>query len=185
MRSLWLFLALTLFLPLEIQAQSLSELSNQLDQENAEKAKSFSQTKGCPEGTEAVVRGTQVLCVNEKTIQNTESNSQTNIELNDEQLKYFVIGVITFIIIITIIVKASQSKSQEKQTDYRNVRRKAFSNTIKNRIKELQNGRCKKCGTIPTHWNFDHIRGRGDNSIRNCQGLCLDCHQDKTLKDNW
>jgi len=185
MRLLWLFLALTLMiLPLEIQAQSLSELSNQLDQENAEKAKLFSQAEGCPEGTEAVVRGIEVLCVKENTIQKTESNSQTNVELTDEQWGYVGIGVFIFIIIIAIIAKASQSKSGEKQTYYRDVRRRAFSNTIKDKIKELQNGRCKKCGAIPTHWNFDHVRGRGDNSIHNCQGLCLDCHQDKTLKDN-
>ncbi|MCH7559826.1 MAG: hypothetical protein IIC67_00395 [Thaumarchaeota archaeon] len=126
-----------IILPLEIQAQSLSELSNQLDQENAEKAKSFSQTKGCPEGTEAVVRGIQVLCVKEQTIQKTESNSQANVELTDEQWGYVGIGVVMFIIIVAIITKASQSKSGEEQTYYKDVRRRAFSNAIKNRIKEL------------------------------------------------
>ena len=187
MKLLWVFLALTLIiLPLEIHAQSLSELGNQLDQKNLEKAQSFSQTSGCPEGMEAKVRGVEVICVKETTSQKSESNSQTNlqftdIQLTDEQWMYVGIGIVVFIIIIAVIVKASQSKPES----YKDVRLKRFTHTTKNIVKKLQKGKCADCGTYPTHWEFDHIHTRGDNSIDNCQGLCRDCHQDKTLDDNW
>jgi|APSaa5957512535_1039671.scaffolds.fasta_scaffold08552_2 hypothetical protein len=92
-----------------------------------------------------------------------------------------IIGIIVIVIIIVaIIVKASQSKSNS----YKDVERKHFTHTTKDSVKEQQKGRCAICRKIPTHWEFDHIDGRGDNSIDNCQGLCRDCHQTKTLDDN-
>lgn len=103
----------------------------------------------------------------------------------DDQNGYIIIGVIIFIIIIAIIVKASQGKTIPESGEYKDIQRKGFSYQTKEMVKEKQNAKCKRCGRIPTHWEFDHINGRGDNSIDNCQGLCRDCHQDKTLNDNW
>ena len=60
-----------------------------------------------------------------------------------------------------------------------------FSPETKKTVKDNQHGRCNMCGEYPTHWEFDHITGRGDNSIENCQGLCLNCHKGKTIKDDW
>lgn len=139
---------------------------------------------GCPEGTIAEVRGLDVFCVTEKTSQKSVA-SQTNSQRTDDQGGYIITGVIIFIIIIAIIIKASQGKTISESIEYKDTQRKGFSYQMKERIKEKQNGKCKKCGRFPTHWEFDHINGRGDNSIDNCQGLCRDCHQDKTLKDNW
>lgn len=111
-------------------------------------------------------------------------DSQTgNLQLDDSQVAGIVIGIIIFIIIIAAISKAKSKQSQDYY-DYRNETRRPFSETTKQIVMEKQNGRCKKCGRIPKHWNFDHVHGRGDNSIENCQGLCLDCHQEKTLKDS-
>ncbi len=98
-----------------------------------------------------------------------------------------VIGIIVIIFIVIFgIIIASKRKSKSTEThDYRNVRRKDFSYSTKEMVKIKQLGKCKSCGRIPTHWDFDHINGRGDNSIGNCQGLCRDCHMGKTLNDNW
>lgn len=97
----------------------------------------------------------------------------------------FVIGIVIFIIIIVIIagiVKGSRKPSSES---YKDVERKRFSFATTERVKELQKGKCAECERYPTHWEFDHIDTRGDNSIENCQGLCRDCHQKKTLDDDW
>lgn len=96
------------------------------------------------------------------------------------------VGVAVFIIILLIIIVGIvKSRGKPKTVEYKDIPRKGFTNNTKEMIKEQQNGRCAICSKIPTHWEFDHINGRGDNSLRNCQGLCRDCHQDKTLKDHY
>ncbi len=111
-------------------------------------------------------------------------DSQTGeIILDDSQMRYVGIGVFILFIIIAGLALASRKKSESES--YKDVERKHFTPNTKERVKELQHGRCADCGKIPTHWEFDHIDTRGDNSIENCQGLCLDCHQSKTRKDDW
>ena len=102
--------------------------------------------------------------------------------LDNDQTMYVGMGIIVLIVIIAVIVKASQLKSSSNS--YKDVTRKDFTNSTRESVKEKQNGRCTICRKIPTHWEFDHIDGRGDNSISNCHGLCRDCHQTKTLDDN-
>jgi len=167
MRFLWIFFALSLLpLPLEIHAVVSSD------------------DPPCPEGMEAKVIGLQVTCVSQGTSQKTGSSQPIDeIQLTDEQWAYVGIGIVIFIIIIAVVVKASQSNSEPEL--YKDVERKDFTFATKERVKALQKGRCAECERYPTHWEFDHINGRGDNSIENCQGLCRDCHQDKTLKDNY
>jgi len=110
------------------------------------------------------------------------TDSQTGeIILGEGQMGGIVLGVIFLIIIIAIAAKVASSKSDS----YKDVERMHFTPNTKERVKELQHGRCAKCGKYPTHWEFDHIDTRGDNSIENCQGLCLDCHQSKTREDDW
>jgi len=111
------------------------------------------------------------------------TDSQTGeIILGEGQMGGIVIGVIFLIIIIAVAVRVASSKS--KPESYKDVERKHFTPNTKERVMELQHGKCAMCGKFPRHWEFDHIDSRGDNSIENCQGLCKDCHQDKTLKDN-
>ncbi|MDA1347198.1 MAG: HNH endonuclease signature motif containing protein [Crenarchaeota archaeon] len=93
------------------------------------------------------------------------------------------IGIFVFIIIIVVIIARKKKSGSTETQDYRDVKRKDFSDKTKEAVKTNQLGQCNKCGIYPTHWAFDHIAGRGDNTIENCQGLCLDCHEDKTLRD--
>ena len=139
----------------------------------------------CPNGSfQRTDENGNIICLdNTKRFPVDPIVTPDEIQITDEQGSYALIGVIIFIIIIAIIVKVSQGKTAE--SEYKDIKRKGFSYQTKEIVKEKQNGKCKRCGRFPTHWEFDHINGRGNNSIDNCQGLCKDCHEDKTLKDNW
>lgn len=95
-----------------------------------------------------------------------------------------IIGIVVIAIII-IVAGIAVARRKSEQESYKDVERKDFPFATKERVKELQKGKCAICERYPTHWEFDHIDTRGDNSIENCQGLCRDCHQKKTLDDNW
>ena len=202
-------IAFVLLIPLSAFAQeeSLSELTARLDAENIQKAQeagsivdsgspSVSQQElfkkiDCPSGTYyGLDNQGNPACRDVDTNQIVDPNtgisydSQTGeIILGEGQMGGIVIGVIFLIIIIAIAIKVASSKS--KPESYKDVERKQFTPITKERVKELQHGRCAECGKIPTHWEFDHIDTRGDNTIENCQGLCLDCHQSKTREDDW
>ena len=112
-------------------------------------------------------------------------DSQTGeVILDDNQSMYVGIGIIIVILIVGGIIAASRKKSTPESESYKDVERKHFTFSTKEQVKEIQEGKCNICGRYPNHWEFDHINGRGDNSIENCQGLCRDCHQSKTLDDN-
>lgn len=92
-----------------------------------------------------------------------------------------IIGIVVFIIILVIIIGIAKSRSsQQESTGPMKIPRNEFTPTTKELVKEKQSGRCNKCGKIPTHWSFHHKGRRDDNSIHNCMGLCLDCHEDYT-----
>jgi len=202
-------IAFVLLIPAAIFAQeeSLADIAKRLDAENLEKAKQSGsiiqptspdtqqqslQKIDCPKGTyQGLDNQRNPACRDINTNQIVDPNtglaydSQTGeIVLDDEQTGYVVIGVIILIVIVAVIAKATKKKTQLGSSDYRDVQRKHFTNETKDIIMEQQGGRCAECNVIPKHWEFDHIRGRGDNSIGNCQGLCRDCHQTKTLNDN-
>ncbi len=176
-------------------------------------AQSSSQSDNCPQGTKAEVKGAEIVCVRISNVERTcpvgtyqgldnqgnfacrnidtnqivdpntgiMTDSQTGeIILEDNQLLYIGIGFVVLIIILGI----AKSKSKSSSDSYKDVERADFTSITKDRVMELQHGKCSMCGKFPRHWEFDHIDSRGDNSIENCQGLCRDCHQDKTLKDN-
>ncbi len=61
--------------------------------------------------------------------------------------------------------------------------RHSFSKSIKAKVLKMQNHRCKACGKKLDVKDFDHIdRNSSNNSLENCQALCLDCHRKKTQK---
>jgi len=61
--------------------------------------------------------------------------------------------------------------------------RRGFSKFIKAKVLKIQNNRCKACGKKLDVKDFDHIdRNNSNNSLENCQALCLDCHRKKTQK---
>jgi 5-methylcytosine-specific restriction endonuclease McrA len=91
--------------------------------------------------------------------------------------------LVGFIFVVFGIVSLLPNiKSRSKYS--RNTKRKAFTIETKELVLERQGHCCNICGTRPQNWDFDHIGSRGDNSARNCQALCLDCHRDKTLSEN-
>jgi len=178
MRVQALFFCILLFVGfLPIYAQSLSDLERQLDEENLERAKAISKGEQ-PEPTfpkvnclpgqiEKAVSGGGIICMN-------DPNSQFNL---DENTGYAIFGVIIIIIIIAIIAK---SKSKGKEV----VGRKEFSYSTREAVKKIQDGKCDRCKNYPTHWEFHHKGHRDDNSIENCQGLCLNCHEDLTITED-
>ena len=63
-------------------------------------------------------------------------------------------------------------------------KRRAFNNATKDAVLARQGYQCNICGISPENWDYDHIGSRSDNSIGNCQALCLDCHRNKTRYEN-
>ncbi|HXG74081.1 MAG TPA: HNH endonuclease signature motif containing protein [Candidatus Nitrosotenuis sp.] len=65
-------------------------------------------------------------------------------------------------------------------------RRYAFSEDTKKAVLRVQRYRCAVYGCKFRNWRlleFDHIRGRSNNSIMNCQALCPTHHRLKTKRD--
>jgi len=61
--------------------------------------------------------------------------------------------------------------------------RRVFSISTKDKALKMQNHRCKACGKKLDVKDFDHIDGNSlNNSLENCQALCLECHRKKTQK---
>jgi len=61
--------------------------------------------------------------------------------------------------------------------------RHSFPKSIKAKTLGMQNHQCKACGKKLDVKDFDHIDGNSsNNSLENCQALCLDCHRKKTQK---
>jgi len=61
--------------------------------------------------------------------------------------------------------------------------RRSFSKSTKAKVLKMQNNLCKACGKKLDDRDFDHIdRDSSNNSLENCQALCLDCHRKKNSK---
>ena len=61
--------------------------------------------------------------------------------------------------------------------------RRSFSKSTRANVLKMQNNRCKSCAKKLDVRDFDHIDGdSSNNSLENCQALCLDCHRKKTQK---
>jgi len=112
-----------------------------------------------------------------------QSPSEPDGEQSDyTQAIYITAGVIALIVAIAVIAIYSGRKSDPEF--YKDVKRKDFTLETKERVKELQEGKCAICEKNPTDWEFYHIHGMDDNSIENCQGLCIECHKKITLDDD-
>ena len=62
--------------------------------------------------------------------------------------------------------------------------RNHFSQKVKDAISKIQGNRCAVDGCRNNEFfEFDHIKGRNDNSLSNCQMLCRYHHQRKTNED--
>ena len=83
------------------------------------------------------------------------------------------------------LVNHNDLEREECKTDIKKTKalmRNGFSEDIRINVRISQGYRCNICGKIPRFWEYDHINGfRIDNSPDNCQGLCLDCHREKTI----
>ncbi|MGI0022155.1 MAG: HNH endonuclease [Nitrososphaeraceae archaeon] len=159
----------------EYQAQEAEKIR----QETLQSKSDTESPRVCPVGSHLSVDnfGNQV-CVDSKTNQVVASPNTG--QSDDSGL---MIGLFVMVVIILMIAAIFKKKKKPEPESYKDVLRVGFSRETKEAIKERQNGRCAHCGAIPTHWEFDHIRSRGDSSIDNCQGLCRDCHQTKTLNE--
>lgn len=149
--------------------------------------------KICPDGTyQGRDNQGNFACRDIKSNQIVDPNtglmfdSQTgNVILDDSQIGGLVTGIIILIIIIAVIAKAVSSKSnsnyQQEYASSEYVPRRGWTEIQKEDVRIRQNGKCNKCGRPPPRWEYHHRDGdRSNNSLRNCEGLCPNCHSVKT-----
>lgn len=184
-----------IFTPILAYGQSLSELDKQLKEQNEQRAEEIEASQqlqqgsfakvDCPQGThERAKSGGGIVCVDDVTGKEVNPSDYWSYQLGGEG-STLAIGIGIAILILAILIGIAKSRLrrssiQQQSSGPITVPRKEFVPETKERVKENQNGRCKKCGKIPTHWSFHHKGRRDDNSIHNCMGLCLDCHEDYT-----
>ncbi len=170
-----------------------SEFSqNKFTAEDEEKRQQLAQNPDlkCPSGTYyGKDNQGNTVCRDSDTNQLVDPNtglrfdSQTgNVSLNDNQTGGIVIGVIIIIIIIAGIAKAASSKSGSNNYEtYQDVSRRGWTSDEKEQVRIRQGGQCAHCGKPPPRWEYHHKNGnRGDNGMRNCEGLCPNCHSVET-----
>ena len=76
-----------------------------------------------------------------------------------------------------------QFAKSEDELDY-TPPRISFPQNVKDTIRKIQGNKCAIFGCRNyDFFEFDHIKGREDNSLSNCQMLCLYHHQLKTNED--
>ncbi len=69
-------------------------------------------------------------------------------------------------------------------------KRKPFLKTVKDARLQLQkkrcaNPKCRRQFNASCRPHFDHKNGKNwDNSLRNCQALCPNCHNNKSIKES-
>lgn len=92
--------------------------------------------------------------------------------LDDLDDIHYVIVILFVIGIITVAVKRFRKSHK---------RRRGWTMAEKTRIRRKQNGRCAMCSKYPPRWEYDHKdNNRHNNNLSNCQGLCPNCHAQKT-----
>ena len=61
------------------------------------------------------------------------------------------------------------------------IKRRRFTKSAQIKILKLQKNRCNICENKLDIYDLDHIDGdSSNNSLSNCQALCLDCHAQKS-----
>ncbi len=189
-------LAFVLLIPLSVFAQeeSLSDLTDRLDEENLQKAQDLSpdvpldpmlqqKSLDCPPGTYyGLDNQNNPTCRDIDTNQIVDPNtgimtdSQTGeIILDDNQLLFIGIGVVVLIIILGI-AKAASKKSKPASLP-----RRGWTEPQHREVLTRQNGRCNICGQVSGTFQFDHIDdNHNNNDLYNCQALCPNCHDRKS-----
>jgi hypothetical protein len=90
-------------------------------------------------------------------------------------------GLITFLIIITIVAAIIRKIRSRGRRKYRE--RRGFPDYIKEDVLRKQNHRCAHCNKILNVVDWDHKDGnRSNNKESNCQALCPNCHAIKTRR---
>ena len=80
-----------------------------------------------------------------------------------------------------VILGADEWAKASKYNYKGKLKRRDFPKTIQQATLIKQAYRCNMCKKKSDEINFDHIDGnRSNNSIRNCQALCPNCHAKKT-----
>ena len=136
----------------------------------------------CPNGSfaDTDVNGNIICLDNTKRTRVEPIVTYDQIQINNDQIGYVVIGVIIFIIIVAGIAKASSKPNIESKA----LSRKGWTEDEKLQVRKIQHGLCKKCDNPPPRWEYDHIDGnRSNNRLSNCQGLCPNCHSIKTNEE--
>jgi len=90
-----------------------------------------------------------------------------------------VIGFLTPIVIRKFIAGGRSRSPRGSSSRPRNNRgpRRGWTEQEKQRVRNRQHGKCNKCRRIPPRWEYNHRDGNhSNNSLRNCEGLCPNCH---------
>jgi len=83
--------------------------------------------------------------------------------------------------LIPIALKKSLDERKRRPPKVGHGPRRGWTEQEKERVRNRQHGRCNKCHRIPPRWEYHHRDGnRNNNSLRNCEGICPNCHSVKT-----
>ena len=105
-----------------------------------------------------------------------------NMETMMEVMLY---GLLLIVIVLAIVTRRKLFRNLFSSIGgSRGGKRRAFTAETKEFVLDRQGHCCNICGIRPDNWDFDHIGSRSNNSARNCQALCLDCHRDKTTRES-
>lgn len=86
-----------------------------------------------------------------------------------------IILVIVGIVLYDVFIKNKRKTSKGV--------RRGWSPQEKEKIRMKQSGMCNRCGNPPPRWEYHHKDGnRSNNSLRNCEGLCPNCHSVETYE---
>ena len=97
-------------------------------------------------------------------------------------------GIILAVVLITvfaIVIKDRLSNPvQSNDSDEYEVNvvvRRGWTADEKEQVRIRQDGKCAHCGKPPPRWDYHHVDGdRSNNSLKNCEGLCPNCHSIET-----
>jgi len=75
----------------------------------------------------------------------------------------------------------SNQHLNEIKKEKSNATRRGWTEIQKEQVRMKQNGICNMCSRPPPRWEYHHVDGDpSNNDIRNCEGLCPNCHSVKT-----
>lgn len=188
-------ITLLVFIPGIAFAQSLSELDKMLDEQNEQRAKSLDprydyDTIDCPPGTYYGLdkQGTEIcrdIKTNQEYVEPRIGDNRIDLTTKEnEPILYGVVILFFIIMVIAVIAKSGKkSRSRPNQSGYDNSVRRGWNENEKLQVRQRQGGVCARCHNPPPRWEYHHRDGnRGNNSLRNCQGLCPNCHSQETFR---